>query len=194
MACLILAAATWAAAFHLEAAQRIDRALVTFFLELGDGTPALNQAGRFVHRLLAPAVMAAIVAVVAGVAWLRGERLRAPAAAGAFAAAVVVSQSLQAVASTPRMHEVLYMEEVLWPSGHAAAVVAAAGSVAIAAPRWRAVAVVVAALDCVAIALIHYHFPSDVLGGAALGAAATLAAAGAARALGARVRSPPRGK
>lgn len=188
LACTVVAVLSWVAAFRIGSLQEVDRDLLTAFLEFGDGSRTADGIARGLYRALHPLVLAALVAAAACAAFVAGERRRALAAAACFVAANVLAQALQQLTFEPRSHDVLYMEEVAWPSGHAAAVVAAAAAIAIALrrPALAAAAGAFAFLDCLAILVIHHHFPSDVVGGAAVAGAVAFLARGSAGAGGPR--------
>ncbi len=127
----------------------------------------------------------------AGDALRRRPPLTALAAAGAFAAAALLTDLVKALAERPRpAGDVLVVVpgSYSFPSGHAATAFAAATVVALLHPRLRWPALGLAALVALSRVYLGVHYPLDVLAGALLGAvvgwAATRAVVRASRARG----------
>ncbi len=102
----------------------------------------------------------------------------------------VTTQGLKHALATPRL--VSWLTEVpsatAWPSGHATAAMTLALAAVLVAPRARRPLVAVAGgafavAVGVAVVALHWHFPSDVVGGYLVAATWALAVAAALRAL-----------
>jgi membrane-associated phospholipid phosphatase len=149
------------------------------------GTSSWRHAQELNDRI--PDLVAAGCAVACLTALLqRGYRL-ALAVGGCVVVAAAVSEALKDAAVAVPAQRVLAESSSSWPSSHAAAVAALAGSVALVSARPLARAAVIAVAVAVAVAVVIVtslsllvtaaHTPFDLLGGTAIGGASFSAAA-----------------
>ncbi|NUS58017.1 MAG: phosphatase PAP2 family protein [Streptomycetaceae bacterium] len=156
----------------------VDRA-VTSRLETLVGVRSA-AARALVSPSNSPVVWTALLTLVAGALAMRQWRLAGVALAAPLAA-VVCAELLKPVVG--RRYDGMYL---CYPSGHTAAAVSVLTVAALAAARlgpirrrlaaagWSAVTAAIA----VGMAAMHYHYPTDVLGGVAVALGVTLPLAG----------------
>lgn len=149
-------------------------------LNLAGTNPALDLLLAFFSALALPYVLPFLVVPL----WWRGHRELAFDLLVLLGAVIVVTEVLKYVVDRPRPCDVLPNVNLLYPgacgaegdpsfpSGHASRIFAVAMLLALRF-RWptRAVAFGVAAMSGLARIYLGLHWPSDVLGGAALGMA-----------------------
>ena len=143
-------------------------------------TPAADRLLVAVTQLTDGAAMGIFALLVAGwLAWRRDWALLAHWVA-AVAFAVLAPSLLKQLLAIPRPGAVAGVEEYAFPSGHATRAAALYGFLAVAAarglsPAWRWLPYSLAGITAVAIAFsrvyLGAHWPSDVVGGLALGLA-----------------------
>lgn len=168
----------------LRAIDRLDRRIHRFVTGLG--APALDPyTPKFVQATdnMAPWFLVSATLAATGGPRLRRTALRAMAAAAAANAASagvkhLTDRTRPDLSRVPRSR-IPYRDyrSSSFPSGHTAAAVGYAAGVAADAPR-PLTALVAALAGAVAVSRVHsgVHYPGDVLGGAAIGLAAALAA------------------
>lgn len=162
--------ALWFAAFHVAVVRRVDRSVLLGFTSLQ--RPRVDALTEFVAGLCSPrqyVVLAAIPILVA-----LGRRRPRPAAVMAVivSGANLTTHLLKPLLAAPRpigVHD-LSINAASWPSGHATAAMTLVLCAVLAAPARRR-PLVGAAMAAFAIAVcysfleLHWHYPSDVLGG-----------------------------
>ena len=199
---MIVAAAFCAAAFgvllalayEVGPARWLDAAALDGMASLGDHARVYESGMDIVHAV-DPVPFAAVTAVIVVVALLgRGIR-HAIAAAVLLAGANVSSQVLKPLLAHTRdtsgFDHVHQLHAQAYPSGHATAAMSLALAAVLVVPRaWRppVAAVLGAGVLAVSIALVvlNWHFPSDVVGGQLLATTWCLVALAALRWAGAR--------
>ena len=133
-----------------------------------------GQAAAWIAARATPAAYAAIGAVLVAVAVARRRPRLAVGVPAAMGAASATTELLKVALAHPRHSHWLTPPGLVgpasWPSGHAtAAMMVALGGVLVSPPALRQlVALLGAGLAIVvsfAILIVHWHFPSDVLGG-----------------------------
>ncbi len=157
--------------FGIDAAQRLDARLLA-----GIMTPTGEQAGPLVNavaRSADPLFLVLLLALACGIALQRRRPLDAAAAATVVVGANLTSQLLKALLAHPRLQPALLHGEMppgSFPSGHATAAASIAIAFAFVVPSsWRPAvgalgACFVVAVD-VAVLILAWHYPSDVLAG-----------------------------
>lgn len=176
------AALLWIAAFFTTLGARLDRAVLTAFLDAG-ASPHVED----IARLADPRPFALLALVILTLALVRREVEVAAIAALILLAANAATQGLKII--IPRLverPELAGSYDGFWPSGHStAAMTLALCAVLAAGPRLRPVAAAFGAGYAVAVgyALIASgsHLPSDVLGGYLVAASFALLGAAALR-------------
>lgn len=157
--------------YKVDAAHRADADLMSKFAARDSGA-----VGSLADTLVAfgdplPLLLMLLAACIVGFA--RGRPLDAAAAAVVVIGANVTTQLLKATLSHPRFQSAVGAEqlgEVPFPSGHVTAATSIAIAFAFVAPRELrglaalAGAILVAGVG-VAVMVLDWHFPSDVLGG-----------------------------
>ncbi len=158
-------------AYGVEGAQHADADLLAKFAARDSG-----EVGSLADAFAAlgdpmPLLLMLLAACIVGLA--RGRSLDAAAAAVVVIGANVTTQLLKATFSHPRFQSALGAEqlgEVPFPSGHVTAAASIAIAFAFVAPRE--LRGLVAALGAgfvagvgIAVMVLDWHFPSDVLGG-----------------------------
>ena len=118
--------------------------------------------------------------------WLTGGHLAAAGRTALVANAMshlavqvlkrTVARARPCDASGVPLAEIAIPDPFSFPSGHSAAATAVAASLALAHPWLAPVALPLAAAICFSRVRLHVHHPGDVVAGAALGLAGTLAA------------------
>ena len=205
---MIVAAAFCAAAFgvllllayQVGPARWLDAAALDGFASLGDHAKVWTTANHIVHAFdPAPfAVMVVVVIVFALIA--RGVR-HAAAAAVLLAGANISSQVLKPLLAYHRdlsgWHHVHQLHAQAYPSGHTTAAMSLALAAVLVAPRaWRPVVAVICGVGVLAVSIallvLIWHWPSDIVGGQLLATAWCLVALAALRWAG--ERWPERGE
>lgn len=172
--CAILVAALGVLFAHQSTADAFDHAVDSPVITVFAGHPALAL------RLASPGTTApaVVVSVVVAVACLITRRLRGAVLA---VAAVPVAVGLCEVLVKPLVHRT-YIGQVVYPSGHTAAIVALAATVTVlllapprpAMPGWLrtlilAVAYLAALAVVVGVIAVRFHYFTDTVAGAAVG-------------------------
>ena len=172
--CAILVAALGVLFAHQSTADAFDHAVDSPVITVFAGHPALAL------RLASPGTTApaVVVSVVVAVACLITRRLRGAVLA---VAAVPVAVGLCEVLVKPLVHRT-YIGQVVYPSGHTAAIVALAATVTVlllapprpAMPSWlRTLILAVSYLTALAVVVgviaVRFHYFTDTVAGAAVG-------------------------
>jgi membrane-associated phospholipid phosphatase len=171
--CVIALALIWVAAAHVPAARSRDASALHEFTLLN--RPAVESVGHFVLGLLEPLLFVIWGAALVFAALARGRPRLAIAIAAMLGLAPLSAEILKPLVAF-RHDSVggVGIGRASWPSGHSTAAVALVlGVIAVAPGRIRvavavAGAVFVAAVS-VALLVLAWHMPSDVLGGYFLG-------------------------
>lgn len=158
-------------AYRTEAFGRLD-ATVLSWLSAHDGT-LVAPAAAFFSFLADPLPQVALMTLVCLVALRRGRLRLAVAALVLVGGANLTTQVLKVVLEHQRYEPILGYRQVGptgFPSGHATAALAMACAFALVVPRaWRPAAISIGALVTLAVGcsrvILHFHYPSDVLGG-----------------------------
>lgn len=138
----------------------------------------LLDAARSLTHFGDPAVVTTVAIVLAGLSWAVGRRRAAVYLVAVRGLAVVIDTGMKDLVRRVRpalTHPVAHAAGFSFPSGHAVGAAACYASVALAmglaAPRWaRLLLAVVPPLVVAATrVLLGVHFPSDVVGGLAVG-------------------------
>jgi membrane-associated phospholipid phosphatase len=174
----------WLLAFHTGWGPRAD---LDGLKELAT-TPTTEERAlaERLARLCNPLPYALLSAVVL-VASYRSRGLRGLLVALAvLAGANVLAQLLKEALASPRPSPFGQVEDASWPSGHSTAATALALCAVLATrPPLRPVAAVLGAVFVVAVSgsvvLLDWHFPSDALGGYAVGGMVTAVVVAASR-------------
>lgn len=125
------------------------------------------------YELANPFPQLLLLAGALSIAWRRALPLRGLAAAVLVVGANVTTQLLKLALSHPRYQPVLGLWQInptSFPSGHSTAALSMALAYLLVVPvAWRPVAgclggALVVGVGC-SVVLLHYHYPSDVLGG-----------------------------
>ena len=134
-------------------------------------------------RYTVPLAAVAAVTIVAGVAWRRRDW----AALAVCLAGPPLAVLLTDVIAKPLVGRRLYWN-LSYPSGHATGAAAVAAVVLVVCHRWKGwralvvaapLALALPAVMGVALVRLNWHYPTDVIGGVAMGAATVLALAAA---------------
>jgi membrane-associated phospholipid phosphatase len=158
-------------AYRSEAFGRLDASVLSR-LSADSGT-LVGRAADFFSSLADPLPQAALLALACLVALRRGRPRLAVAVLLLVAGANSTTQVLKVVLEHRRYQPILGYRQVgpaAFPSGHATAALAMACAFALVVPRaWRPAAVTLGAVATVAVGcsrvVLHFHYPSDVLGG-----------------------------
>lgn len=187
--------AVWFATFHIALVRRADRSILIGFTGLQ--RPRFDALAHFVATLCNPNRYVVLVAVPIIVALVRRRPRHAVAMVAIVLGANLTTQLLKPLLAAPRPIGVngLSINAASWPSGHATAAMTLVLCAVLAAPARRRplVAALMAAFSiavCYSFLALHWHYPSDVLGGFLV--ATTWALAGAAVLLWAEARWPAR--
>jgi membrane-associated phospholipid phosphatase len=167
---LALALLAWAV-FHADGARHLDARLLAHasadrFGTLGDLANPIADLGNPLPQVL-------LLLAGLAVALRSGRRAAALAGLAIVVGADLTTAVLKQALAAPRFDHVLGWAQVgedSFPSGHATAAFAMAAAWTLFVPaRWRlpvaCVGFVLASLVALAVVILHYHFPSDVLGG-----------------------------
>jgi membrane-associated phospholipid phosphatase len=174
--CVVTAAVTWLLAFHTSLGGRVDRALLDALASLR-GTP-VEPLAALGADLAGPVPFTLLAIALVAIAAKRGGRRLTLAVAAILGGASLTTQILKPIATVPR--PVAPPADILvgnaWPSGHTTAAVALALCLLIVAPPlWRPLAIAAGALFALAegfgLVVMSWHYPSDVLAGAAVATA-----------------------
>jgi membrane-associated phospholipid phosphatase len=175
--CVLLGGAAFAGFVfvHRPWPNRVD----SFGFQLLPADATSRWAGVLTHLGSLPVLVVGVV-VLGGMALIRGEKARALACVVAPVGAVLVVE-LVAKPLVGRHFE--GSTALSYPSGTVATVAALAAAALLVVPRLAklatalAGAVIVAAV-CVAVVVLRWHYPTDALGGACVGAGAVFAVDG----------------
>jgi membrane-associated phospholipid phosphatase len=171
LVCLGGLALTGIVAFAFPIAHARDSVALAGFSELD--RPRLTGLLDRVAHLADPLPYAIFGVVCIGVALLRRRPRTAIAIPIIMVGAELTTQSLKSLLAHPRVAEWLGNGQIAaasWPSGHATAAMAVALCAVLAAPpRLRPAVGALGGLFAIAVAYailaLHWHFPSDVVGG-----------------------------
>jgi membrane-associated phospholipid phosphatase len=168
-ACLLALVLVWAAFTHVPAAQLRDAVALHDFTLLN--RPALESVGNLLLHLLEPALFLLWGAAVVATALARGRPRLAIAAAAVMTLAPLTSEALKPLLAHPHDSVAgVHVGPASWPSGHSTAALALVlSAVLVAPPRLRPLLAVLGAAFTaavgVALLVLAWHMPSDVLGG-----------------------------
>jgi len=132
-----------------------------------------ESLAHLLYGLANPLPQLVLLAGASAIAWRRGLRRHALAAAVLVVGADLTTQLLKLALSHPRYQPILGFWQInptSFPSGHSTAAMSMALAYLLVAPvAWRAAVVtlggaLVLGVGC-SVVLLHYHYPSDVLGG-----------------------------
>ena len=170
LACIVALAAVRTLAYRVTV-QRID-ARVLHRVSIGGESPAYPLASFCAY--LADPLPQIVLLVLLGLGARHWGRVRqGVVAAGLVLGANLTTQVLKAILSQSRYQPILGSHQIPatgFPSGHATASMAMALAFVLVVPRsLRPTAIAVGALFVFAVgcslALLHWHYPSDILGG-----------------------------
>jgi len=173
-------AVTWWAKVHVPLVGHADASILSGFADLH--RPAIDRLTSLIAGLCDPKPYVILAAAPMLVALLR-RRPRVAAAIGVILlGANETAQLLKPLLAEPHLASVASVPVVdagSWPSGHATAAMSLALCSVVAAPaRWRprvgAAMAAFAVVVCYSFLELHWHYPSDVLGGFLLAAVWTL--------------------
>jgi membrane-associated phospholipid phosphatase len=198
LACLAGLAATGVLAYMLPAAHAHDAASLDGFVALGSSRR--DAVLERVAHLADPGVYALFAVALVAVALARRRPRAAAAVAVVSVAAPTTTEALKHLLAHPRIAEWLGPAQIAsasWPSGHAtASMTVALCAVAVAPAVLRPLVAVAGGLFAVgvsfAILVLHWHFPSDIVGGYLCAATWTLGALAVLRRWPDRRREAPR--
>ena len=153
------------------AVQDADRAARDWLL--ADPGSATESVANAVVNLGAPPAFLLLAALAAAVGLKRGKRRELVAALVVIAGANLTTQLLKVLVSHPRVREILGSEGFAWdgfPSGHTTAICSiVVGFLFVVPVSWRPLVALFGACLVVAVGgavvVLHWHFPSDVVGG-----------------------------
>lgn len=172
--------AIWFAAFHIALVRRADRSILIGFTGLQ--RPRLDTAANFVAGLCSPNHYVVLAALPVIVALVRRRPRHAVAMVAIMLGANLTTQLLKPLLAAPRPLGAasFQINAASWPSGHATAAMTLVLCAVLAAPARRRplVAAVMAAFAiavCYSFLSLHWHYPSDVLGGFLVAATWSLA-------------------
>jgi membrane-associated phospholipid phosphatase len=171
LACALSLALVGVLALGLPSVHARDAAALHAFTALSG--PSRDTLLTAIARLADPVPYALVGLGLAGVALVRRRPGRAVAVVTLLVLTGLTTQALKHLCAQPRVLAWLGSsspDELAWPSGHAtAAMTLALCAVLVAAPRLRSLAVVAGGGSALAVGLallvLHWHYPSDVLGG-----------------------------
>ena len=160
-------------ALVLPAGRTVDAQILGGFVGLASSSHP-DQAAAWITDRATPVAYAAIGAVLVAVALARRRPRLAIGVPAAMGAASATTALLKAVLAHPRHWHSLWAANLVgpasWPSGHAtAAMMVALGGVLVSPPVLRQLVALLGAGLAIAVSfailIVHWHFPSDVLGG-----------------------------
>jgi membrane-associated phospholipid phosphatase len=169
VACGLTLAAVWLLSTRIPAARVRDALVLGDFIGLN--TPSVEAVGNFLLHLLEPLLFIIWAAVIVCVALARSRPRLAFATAVVMALAPLTSETLKPILAHPHISTgEVQINPASWPSGHStAALVLVLCAVLVAPARWRPLVAGVGAVYVAAVALallvLAWHMPSDVLGG-----------------------------
>ena len=160
----------WFATFHVAVVRQVDRSVLLGFTSLQ--RPRVDALTEFVAGLCSPRQYVLLAAIPIAVALCRRRPRHAAVMAVIVLGANLTTHLLKPLLAAPRPIGVhgLYINAASWPSGHATAAMTLVLCAVLAAPARRR-PFVGAAMAAFAIAVcysfleLHWHYPSDVLGG-----------------------------
>jgi len=200
LACAVATGVLLVAAYAFGPLARLD-AMALHGVEALQGPVAWPLCSAVAHTA-DPIPLAAMLATLVTLGWLRGRRRQAIAAALAVGTANVATQVLKLALAHPRFHPLLAGHQVdaaAFPSGHATAAMSIAlAAVVVSPPALRLTVAPLAAVYALAVStsilILGWHFPSDVLGGLLVAASFAFAAVALCRAIAGRRSdaTPPR--
>jgi membrane-associated phospholipid phosphatase len=201
LACFAGLALTGLLAYLVPLAHARDSASLSGFVGLGN--ERRNAFLSHIAHMADPAPYGLLAASVVALALARRRRLPAAALAVVLLGAPLTTEALKHALEHPRIAEWLGASQIgaaSWPSGHATASMSIALCGVVAAPPvLRPLAGVAGGLFAVGVSfsilVLHWHFPSDIVGGYLCAATWTLAAVAVVRTLEPRTgeRDGPRG-
>jgi membrane-associated phospholipid phosphatase len=169
--CLLAMAATWIFAALVPATHLRDATVLYRFTELE--RPRIDTVANGLLDLLSPLLYTVWALLILAVALLRQRPRTAVVLAVVLPAAPLSTELLKPLLAHP--HATAWIGPASWPSGHATAAVTLVLCALLVAPR--ALRPAVAAAGClfaaavgVALLILAWHMPSDVLGGYLLAA------------------------
>jgi membrane-associated phospholipid phosphatase len=170
LACVAALVAVRVLAYRASAQALDARVLHRLSVEHG---PVTGAVASFFAYLANPLPQVVLLAVLCTGAWHWGRRREGIAAVALVVGANLTTQVLKAVLSQPRYQSILGSDQIpstAFPSGHATASMAMALATCLVVPRWlRPTAIAVGTFFVIVIGcslvLLHWHYPSDVLGG-----------------------------
>jgi membrane-associated phospholipid phosphatase len=183
-----LLALVWLLAYHVPLAHRLDASILAGFTGLSD--PRVDRIANAVAQLCNPQPFVWWAAAITLIAVLRRRPRTAVAVAVILAGSNVTTQLLKPALARPRFSDLLGLADqvgsVSWPSGHATASMSLALCAVMVAPaRWRPRVAALGGVFVVAVVFsfltLHWHYPSDVLGGFLMATTWTLVAVAALR-------------
>lgn len=169
--CALAFLALLAVAYGSASARSLDARALHDFIDLG--TPKVEGRIPWVGAFDTPFRVGCMVAVLAGVALVRGRPRLAGAVILLVGLASVSSQVLKALLAYPRFGGLVngaHIAPEAFPSGHATAAMSIAlAAILVVPPRARPLTAVLGITLAVAVGLtlvnLGSHFPSDVIGG-----------------------------
>jgi len=167
--CLLALVLTWAVITHVPAARLKDAIALHDFTLLN--RPALEAVGNVLLHLLEPTLFLLWGAAIVAIALARGRPRLALAAASVMALAPLTSETLKPLLAHRHDHVAhVHVGPASWPSGHSTAALALVLSALLVTPaRLRPLVALLGAVFTaavgVALLVLAWHMPSDVLGG-----------------------------
>ncbi|MBS1878708.1 MAG: phosphatase PAP2 family protein [Actinobacteria bacterium] len=202
VACALLLAPLVAAAYGVGAGRRLDASVLNRFAA-HDGSVGHTLAAAVV-ALGEPVALLGMLALLVTVGLLAGRTRETIAAVVLVLGANVTTQLLKQLLAHPRLQEAVVGSGHPWPDSFPSGHTTAAASIAVAAllvvpPRLRAATALAGAAFTVAMGIavlvLQWHFPSDVLGALLVVGSWAFAVIAALRLVRPRgPDSPPRGK
>lgn len=174
-------AVVWLLAFRIPVAHAVDGSILSGFTGLS--TPGVDRVAQAVATVCDPHPFVIWSALVILVAVLRRRPRTAVAVAVVLMGANVTTQLLKPALAQHRYSDLLssyhQVGSVSWPSGHATASMSLALCAVMVAPaRWRPRVAALGGAFVVAVVFsfltLHWHYPTDVLGGFLVAATWTL--------------------